>query len=163
MPKFVFKLQALLDHRVRIERDRQLALASVEQERRRLEGEVAARQRELAALKADLRGALGERPGARVDLGAVRLQTGAMLRDRARAQQLVLQLAGVHRRIEAARQALREASTARRAVELLRDRQELRWRQEQNRRESAALDELAVMRAGREATAAGPPRAECSS
>lgn len=150
MPKFTFPLQSLLDHRARIERDAQVALAAVEQERRAIELELARRQREVTGLKQDLRAALAPPSGVAampVDIRGARLQAGATLHLRARAQQLVLQLAGVHHRLDAARAVLREASTRRRAVELLKERQFQRWKAEQQRKENNTLDELATMRA----------------
>jgi flagellar export protein FliJ len=69
-----------------------------------------------------------------------------ILRD---AQRIVLELAGVHKRLEAARAELIEATKQRRAVELLRDRRFAEWRNAENKRETAAIDELAVIAAAR--------------
>ena len=65
------------------------------------------------------------------------------------AQRTVLELAGLLRRLESARAELLEAAKRRKAVELLKDRRFEEWRSDQNRRELAAVDELAVMAAGR--------------
>jgi len=61
-----------------------------------------------------------------------------------RAQQLVVEIARLEKQIETARERLAEAMRARKAMELLRDRQYARWKQEQDRREAAELDEMAV-------------------
>ncbi len=66
-----------------------------------------------------------------------------------RARQEVFRLAGLHKRLEAARAELLRAATARKAVELLRDRRWEAWKHEQSRLESAQADELAVMSAAR--------------
>jgi flagellar export protein FliJ len=90
------------------------------------------------------------------DVRAVRLQSGAAVRLGMAAQRAVLELAGVHRRLEGARAELLEAAKRRKAVELLRERRYEEWRTDQNRRELAAVDELAVMAAARRASAPGP-------
>ncbi len=48
------------------------------------------------------------------------------------------------RRLEAARGELLRAAAARKAVELLRERQREQWRQEMGRREIADLDDIAA-------------------
>jgi flagellar export protein FliJ len=65
------------------------------------------------------------------------------------AQRIVLEMAGVHRRLEAARAELIEAARRRRAVELLRERRFEQWSAEQEKAETVALDELAVISAAR--------------
>ena len=82
------------------------------------------------------------------DMRGVRFQAGAATRLIASAQRAVLELAGVHKRLEAARAVLLEATKRRKAVELLKERRFEEWQQEQARREAAATDEIAVMRAG---------------
>jgi flagellar export protein FliJ len=65
------------------------------------------------------------------------------------AQRLVLELAGVHKRLEAARAGLIEATKQRRAMELLHDRQLARFKAAIERRETAAFDDMAVIAAAR--------------
>jgi flagellar export protein FliJ len=77
------------------------------------------------------------------------MQANASLHLVARAQQAVLELAGLHRRIDAARLELLKATTDRKAVELLKERRRREWVDEQRRREDAELDEINVMRHGR--------------
>ncbi len=67
-----------------------------------------------------------------------------------RARQIVVRLAGVEKQITAARQTLLDASRQRKALELLRDKHEARWRYEQDRKETLRLDELATGRYARE-------------
>lgn len=153
MARFVFELQAVLDHRERAVEMRQRAVAEVELERARLEGVVRECQRGIAAERAEMRRVLAG-GGARVDIALVRTQAGAAVRLAAVAQQAVLQLAGVHKRLEAVRLELLKAERARKAVELLRERRHEAWRIETARREAAAQDELMVMRAWRSEGAA---------
>jgi flagellar FliJ protein len=149
MAKFVFRLQPLLRARQAVERQRQVAVAVLERERLALEDELRAVQRAIVAEKGELREQLSPNVGgasARLDLRGVRFQAGASLRLATRAQQVVLRLAGTHTRLEQARGLLLEAAKARKAVELLRERQLEEFVVEQKRREFAALDDMMVMR-----------------
>lgn len=151
MARFVFELQAVLDQRTQAERQRQLQVAGLEAERLRLESEIRECQRRIESAREELRRALGaERTGpGSADLLAARRQAAASLHLLAQAQQAALRLAGVLSRLDRARADLLGATIARKAVEALRDRRLTAWKAEQDRRESAALDELGVMRAGR--------------
>lgn len=156
MPKFRFKLEHVLEQRVREERDKQIAFAAIDRERVELESQIRGHQHALVGYKRDLRGALagdqtGSSPdGASITLPDVRLQAGASLMVMGKAQSAVLQLAGVHKRLDSARAELLEAARARRAVELLREQRLAQWKREQDRKEAAELDDLTVMRAGRD-------------
>ena len=149
MSRFVFSLQTVLELREREERDEQRAVAQLEQERVAMEGRLRSLQASISTCKTELRDALAAADGAPMDPRQVRLQMNASLHMQAKAQETVLQLAGLHRRLDEARVGLREAARRRRAMEVLRDRQQDAWKDEQRRREEAQLDELAVMRAGR--------------
>lgn len=154
MAKFRFELEAVLKARLAAERQRQLAMATLEQERVRIEDHIRMCQRQIRAETQDLRDHLAnEQVGTTeswqggVDIRAVKLQANAALHQVAEAQRSVLQLAGVHRRIDAARLELLAATTARKAVEALRDRRLEAWREGMKRAESAVIDEISVMRA----------------
>ena len=153
MARFIFPLQALLDQRESVERTRQLAVAAIERERLELEGRIASCQDQIRSHKGDLRdllaGTSAEGLQSGVDTRTVRLQASASLHAQASAQRLALQLAGVYRRLQTAQVELRKATTARKAVEVLKQRRFEAWKREQSRRETAALDELATMAAGR--------------
>lgn len=147
MPRFTFNLQPVLEQRLRTEREHQRRVAELEQQRLTLESEIAGFQRSITAERDDLRDRLfDERGGARVDLPQVRQQAAASLTLISRAQRTVVRLAGVHQRLEAARMDLIKATAARRGVEVLRDRRYEAWKREQDRKEAAALDELATTR-----------------
>ncbi len=160
MARFVFKLEAVLDQRIAKERERQLAVAKIERERVAAEEEIRAHQRVIERERDELRqmlasersvgdGEPGAWRGGVIDISGARRQAAAAVRLTAQAQQAVLKLAGIHRRLDAARLELLAAATQRKAVELLRERQYAAWRVEQNRKESAAIDEIAMMRAAR--------------
>lgn len=151
MPRFVFNLEAALEQRRRIERERQLVVAKLERQRVELDERVRAVQGRLTQERNDMRallGAEGEGVG-RVVVSSVRLQATAGLHGLAELRALAIELAGVMKRLEAARTQLTGAAVARKAVEKLREQQLERWKAEEARRESAELDDLTLMRFGR--------------
>lgn len=152
MARFIFRLQPVLKQRQAVERQRQLALAAVESERSSLENAIRGIQSDLSAAKQDWREHLSPAitPGSGgTDLRSARFQASNSLHLVARAQHNVLKLAGVHRRIDKARAELIEATTRRRAVELLRDKQFEAWKAALNKADAAATDEIAVAAAAR--------------
>ena len=155
MARFEFSLEAALEQRRRVERDRQLAVAKIERTRVEIEGRVKAVQERLTMERNDLRallgnGANGSGGGAgQVLVSSVRLQATAGLHGLAQLRTLAIELAGVLKRLEAARTQLLAAAIARKAVEKLREQQFTRWKQEQAHKESAELDDLTLMRTGR--------------
>lgn len=85
----------------------------------------------------------------RVDLSRVRLQSNASLHGLRRRHELALQGAAVLKRLEHARRALLEATTRRRAVELLKERRFEAWAAAERTREAREVDELVTARFGR--------------
>ncbi len=148
MPRFDFALQPVLEQRLRVERGKQLRVAELERDRLALELEIAAHQLAIAGERDDLRARLfEERSGSSVNLAQVRQQAHASLGMIARTQRAVVRLAGIQRRLDAARLELIRATAERRGVEVLRERRYREWKCDQERREAAALDEMAIMRA----------------
>jgi flagellar export protein FliJ len=84
-----------------------------------------------------------------MDMRTLRLGAGAALHAVRLARQTVLQLAGLNRRLEAARVRLLEATKRRRALELLRQRRHAQWKAALDKAETAALDDLAATAAAR--------------
>ncbi len=153
MARFRFELEPLLEQRRREERDRMKAVAEIERERVEIEDaamRLALAQRdEREALRRELSGAAG------VDLGRVKLQSNASLHGLRRTHELALSGAAVLKRLEAARRGLVEATTRRRAVELLRERRYEAWLGAERAKEARALDELVTARYGRDGTGDG--------
>lgn len=142
MPRrFVFGLQSLLEQRRRIEQEHQRRVAVLETDRLRLEERLREIQGQVSAAKGELRGRLGD-SGTRVVVRDVRFQAGATLALLVQAQSAALELAGVLKRLEAARGELLRATTARKAVQLLKDRRYAQWRAEVEKREAQANDEI---------------------
>lgn len=148
MAVFRFQFEAVLTHRREQERREQMVVAELESKRHGVEAAIRRHQQGIVSARGDLRDRLA--PGASVDLRSVRIQASASLHLVGLAQRAVLELAGVHERLDRARRVLLRASVRRKAVELLKERKQQEWQQEQKRREERALDELAVMRAAAE-------------
>ncbi|MBC03958.1 MAG: flagellar export protein FliJ [Phycisphaerae bacterium] len=147
MARFRFQLQALLDARKRAEDVRRREVAELEGERNRLENDLRRRQASIVNAREEARdGLVGEvRPHL---LRAAANASMSLMRD---AQRSVLELAGLHRRLDAARAVLAEASRDRRAIELVRERRYEAWKMEIERREQSALDEIATNAGARRA------------
>jgi flagellar export protein FliJ len=169
--RFRFPLEAVLQQRLAAEEARQRRVAELERERVAVEDRVRAYQAAISAAREDLRRRLcmerragelrhdareagGEAGGVEVggggvSLADVRMQANASLHMVARARQAVLELAGVHSRLDAARLELLRATTDRKAVELLKEKRYREWLDERRRREDGELDEINVTRHGR--------------
>jgi flagellar protein FliJ len=142
--RFRFTLEPVLDQRQRLEDERQRAVAAIELQRLRLEDAL-----RRFSIDMDLQRQSQRELLAAGDLASARMQAAAIARLGAEAQRTVLELAGVHRRLESARAQLLEAVKARKAVELLKERRLEEWTTEQSRRDAAATDEIAVIQAAR--------------
>ena len=148
MPRFVFKLQPVLDQRAREEREQMLVVAELERERLALESRIRGCQQMMSDERRVLTQSLGV--GNRVDIQEIKMQAGASIRHNFEAQRAVLELAGVFKRLETERAKLVQVSARRKAVELLRDQQHEAYKRKLDRRETAALDEMSVVRHGRD-------------
>ncbi|MFI4872994.1 MAG: flagellar export protein FliJ [Phycisphaerales bacterium JB061] len=146
MAKFRFRFQPVLRQRELAERDEQLKVAEVEQQRLRLEERLRQCQQRLDFEQQALNSMVSS---AAVNPRDARSQSAAILVAKGEAQRLAVELAGVYKRLESARQKLAEAATHRRSMELLRDNHKAKWRSEINAAEDRAMDELAVLRSAR--------------
>jgi flagellar biosynthesis chaperone FliJ len=162
--RFVFELEAVLEMRRRAEREKQRAVGELVTRRAALEGRAIELQRGVASSRGDLRamldpaagagmsgvavGVAGVSGGVIVRVEHVRMQAASALHADLVLRRLALEVAGVDQRLLEARRELLKAAVARKAVEKLREKRLEAWRSEQNRREAAAIDDLAVMRAG---------------
>ena len=160
MPRFRFEMEPLLRARRQAEQVKQRAVANLERTRLALETRLRSNQEFISEGKRDQRGRL---VGV-LNLASLRAHAGSTIQVMRQAQRTLLELAGLHRRLEAARAELTEAARERRAIELLRERRFEEWRKRLDRADDAVIDELAVQAAGR-GEAAGPPavRKETSS
>lgn len=147
--RFVFRLQPVLEQRERAEETEQVRVAALERERLAVEDHLRSLQNQLARNRDDLRLELSD-PSRIGALAGVRLQANAALRFTMLAQRSAIELAGVMKRLETARADLIRATAARKAVQSLKDKQLAAHRAAELKKEAAFLDELAVMRHGRD-------------
>ena len=145
MTRFIFALEPLLKERLRNEQAAQRVVAQIERERITLENRIRTKQQAISQGKHELKGKLV----GNLDLTGLRGHASSSLRLMRDAQREVLELAGIHKRLDLSRQKLLEASRRRRAVELLREKRFEDWKYMQEKRELAAQDELAVIAAAR--------------
>jgi flagellar FliJ protein len=147
--RFRFELEALLAMRLREERLCMTEFAAIERQRYDLEENLRSKQREIGQVKQTLReGLVGS-----VNVGLIRQHAAATIAVDRLARQTVLELAGLSRKADAARQRLVAASQRRRAVEILRERRFEEWKRDADRKETAFLDDLSNIARAREAAA----------
>lgn len=146
MAKFVFNLESVLRARKADERARLLALAAVQREQAALEDELRRIHNTIQIEREELRQGL---VGNEVDLRAARMQAASTVRLEGQARRVVQGIAAMQPRLEAARQALVEAMTRRKAVEKLREARYEEWITDSKRREATILDEVGLASAAR--------------
>lgn len=145
MSKFVFALEPLLRARRAEEESAQRSVAEIQRERYALEDRIRRKQQAITIGKSEQQDCL---TGV-LDMSILRSHAGSTLRLMRDAQRIVLELAGLHKRLEVARDKLREDTRRRRVVELLRERRYASWKRTQEKIERDSLDELAVIAAAR--------------
>ena len=139
MARFRFRLETVLKQRQVVEDECQRELAKVMRFKMILMDQLKQMQQTISQSKRDLAGGLV----GRVDLDRVGQFARYAGQSVVRAQEIVQRLAVLERQVAAARQKLLQATAARKAMELLRDRHRQEWIHQENRRETAEIDDLA--------------------
>lgn len=142
--RFAFELQVVLDQRRRLERDALGVLAMAQNERAAVEAEMAELRGMVEAEREVTRGLMVGRVSARSLREHVAGELGA---DR-KARALAVKLAGVQKRVDKARELLKQASVQREAIEKLRERRYRDWMNELEKAERLEVDDVFVMRRG---------------
>ncbi len=144
MKRFRFKLQAVLDHRLRIEKAKKQAFAQavglVNQKQHQLEQIYGLLRQERAALAGKTTGLLDidELLAHRRYVGSLELRLSHLHSELHKRQQL----------LDQRRQALLEASRDRKVLERLKDRRHEEYQLEMRRAEQREQDEIALSRTG---------------
>ena len=144
MARFRFELEALLAKREREELDAQVAFAAAKRDRDAVARKVTALDATIADER-DARRRAGQ-GGQTLEMREIRQQSAVIAsllaqRDAAARQERALAEVQEQRRAE-----LSTRSSAKRAIELLRERRYEEWKRERDRAEARELDDLVVMR-----------------
>jgi flagellar FliJ protein len=139
MAQFHFQLQGVLEHRERIEKDRQRDLAAAQAAMVRLNGELQAIDREVQQNTAQVR---DHHLVGRLDMAFLAAHRRYMLGMRRKVVGLAQKISSQQQVVAAARDALAEASKQKKILEKLREKRHEQWMEALARREAAALDEL---------------------
>lgn len=150
MAGFVFRYETLLQHRRRIEDERQRDLAKLMRGRMLFLDRLRGMQDTIRQSKHDMGASLT----GKVDLSQVSQFARYSQTCAQQGREIVVKLAGLEKQIDAAREQLMEAVRQRKALELLRERHLEEWKFEQARKEAIELDDLATQRYVREQIAA---------
>lgn len=140
MAQFIFRYESLLQHRRNIEDQCQRELAGRVRTQMIMTDQLRGMQGQIGQSKRDL----GDALIGKVDMSRIGEFTRYNADSTVRGRELVKKLAELEIQIEAARQSLLEATQQRKALDLLRQRDLKQWKLEQDRRETAELDELSA-------------------
>ncbi|MEM6332720.1 MAG: flagellar export protein FliJ [Planctomycetota bacterium] len=142
MARFVFRLASVLEQRRRAEDVAKRALAERVGVSTKIRERITGMQQTVRDSKQGLRESLsGSVQAAQVGRLASHAQLTAV-----RGQRAVLELAAAEQQVAVAREALREAIAARRAIELLEERERAAWKKRLQKREDAEMDDLSSRR-----------------
>ena len=147
-PRFEFRLEALLTRRRQMERERQLAVAQIQQQIQLLLRQIQEAQSRIAAENGTL--SAKELTG-RLDMNYIAHQKRYVGNLHVRIILTMQRMAASEQTLGAARSTLLEAAQARKVIEKLRDKQLARWRADMERKEAAATDEIGTQLALRHA------------
>jgi len=139
MPHFIFKLETVLDLRRQAEKEQQRAVAKIQQQIEHLRRQI---QQTQQAISQQHRALSADKLIGRLDLSYITHEKRFVGNLQLLLVQTFQQLVAREQEMVGARAKLLEAAKARKVIEKLREKQFFRWRQEQDRKESAQLDEL---------------------
>ena len=139
-PRFQFRLEALLEHRRQIEKEHQRKVAEIQQQAQTLTRQIKEAQTRIvlenrALSSKNLVGAL--------DMAYIAHEKRYVGNLHVHIALTMQKLAAVEQEIAAARTELLAAAKARKVIEKLKDKQLARFREEQDRKEAAQMDEIA--------------------
>lgn len=139
MPKFVFKLEAVLRHRKTLEEQRQRELGQVQAEMSRMEGQLRELDETTKNVSEDVR---SNRLTGKLDMAFLAAHRRYVLAMQRKALDLAQKMAAHRLVVDAARARLAEAAKERKIIEKLRERQQDRWKTELSRKELEQLQEV---------------------
>jgi flagellar FliJ protein len=140
MAKFEFQFEAVLHHRKVQEDQKQRTLAKLLREKLILENQLRSMQQTISTDKREMAGSLV----GSVDVRRIRQHAAHAGQVAVLARHMAARLMIVHKQIDLARAELLKAAKAKKAIELLREKQFTRWRKAEDKKDAAMLDEIAT-------------------
>ena len=144
MAQFTFKLRAVLRQRDLLEQECQRDLAIVEAQRVVIQTDLKRLDETVRAALADLR---QNQLTGELNLSFLAAHRRFMMAMQRQGALQVQKLDAAQKKVDAARVKLAEAAKQRRIIEKLRDQQHAAWAEAINRKETAAMDEIAMQMA----------------
>ncbi len=156
-PKFVFRLEALLDHRKMIEKEHQRKVAAIQQQCQALVVQINQAQQQIAEQN---RALADQQLLGSLDMQYISHEKRFVGNLHMRIVLTMQKLAALEQTLAAARAELLEAARSRKVIEKLREKQQRRWLEELERKDAAAMDEIGTQLALRHAAeeASLPPQ-----
>ena len=139
MAKFTFQLQGVLQHRERLEREKQREFALAQAERVRIQNELKMLDESVQRATDDLR---RNHLTGKIDLSFLTAHRRFILSTQRRGVALIETLNTAQKAVDTARHALAEAAKQKKILEKLKERQYQRWVEEQARKEASQFDEM---------------------
>jgi flagellar protein FliJ len=141
MARFVFNLQTVLEQREREEQLAQMDYAQARLEQKRLEEELATLEVDLKASNEHMR---DKHLVGTIDTAMLAAHRRYLISMRTLVITVAQKIATARLKVEATQRKLAEAAKHHKAIEVLRDRQKSRWTAEQDRKELASADDVAM-------------------
>ena len=146
-PKFIFRLESLLDHRKQIEKEHQRRVAEIQQEIQKLLNDIRAAEERIST---ENRALASEKLVGTLDMQYISHEKRFVGNLHMKIVLTMQQITRTEQILAAARAELLAAARARKVIEKLREKQFRRWREEQDRKDSALMDEIGTQTAIRE-------------
>ncbi|HVT80674.1 MAG TPA: flagellar export protein FliJ [Phycisphaerae bacterium] len=146
MARFRFKLEALLEHRQMVEKEKQRRVAQIQQEIQVIQRQIQDAQMRIALENRTL--GTRELTG-RLDMTYIATEKKYVGNLQLKIVYAFQKIVEIEKTLAVARAELLEAAKARKVIEKLREKQLARWREELERKEAAAMDEIGTQLAVR--------------
>ena len=147
-PKFIFRLESLLDHRKQIEKEHHRRVGEIQQQIQKLVNEIHAAEERISTENGAL---ASEKLVGKLDMQYISHEKRFVGNLHMKIVMTMQHIARIEQLLAAARAELLAAARARKVIEKLREKQFRRWREEQDRKDSALMDEIGTQTAIREA------------
>jgi len=138
-PRFKFSLEPLLDVRKEAEKEKQRKVGKIQLEENELLGKIRHMEQ---TIRDQIRFLATQKLTGKLELTYITQGKAYVGNLNMRIVQTMQQVAVVRQRLNAARAELLEAARARKVIEKLKEKQRLRWQEEQARKEAAFMDEI---------------------